>query len=87
MPAPTPPSFTADNLSRSSPEAGACPQCAELIANMNSTFQAVHDYIIANRDQRAVNEDYLGELGHLIQAQVSAYRTLVNHQRNHATAA
>jgi hypothetical protein len=44
----------------------------------------VHQYIVTNRDQRAVNESYLGDLGRLIQAQVSAYRKLVNHQRHHA---
>lgn len=79
-----PESLTTDNLSRTIQDAGACPTCAELIAKMNSTFQAVHQYIIANRDQRAVNESYLGDLGRLIQAQVSAYRKLVNHQRHHA---
>jgi hypothetical protein len=83
MPEPLTP-LTSDNLSRTIQEAGACPTCGELIAAMNSTFQAVHQYIVTNRDQRAVNESYLGDLGRLIQAQVSAYRKLVNHQRHHA---
>jgi len=61
-----------------------CDSCQRLIEEMNSTFQAVHAYIIANRDQRAVNESYLGDLGRLIQAQVAAYRKLVHHQRRHA---
>ena len=80
----SPTALTADNLSRTIQEAGACPICAELIAAMNSTFQDVHRYIIDNRDQRAVNESYLGELGGMIQAQIAAYRKLVNHQRQHA---
>jgi hypothetical protein len=83
MPEPVTP-LTADNLSRTIQDAGACPTCAELIATMNSTFEDVHRYILANCDQRAVNESYLGELGRLIQAQIAAYRKLVNHQRHHA---
>jgi hypothetical protein len=78
--------LTTDNRSRTNQEAGACPSCSELIATMNSTFQAVHDYIIANRDQRSVNESYLGELGRLIQAQIAAYRALAHHQRQHHAA-
>jgi hypothetical protein len=85
MPGPLTP-LTTDNRSRTIQEAGACPACSELIAMMNSTFQAVHDYIIANRDQRSVNESYLGELGRLIQAQIAAYRELANHQRHHHAA-
>jgi hypothetical protein len=76
--------LTTDNLSRTIHDAGACPTCSQLITDMNATFQSVHQYIVTNRDQRAVNESYLGDLGRLIQAQVSAYRKLVNHQRHHA---
>lgn len=75
--------MTTDNRSRTIQDAGVCPTCTELIAEMNATFLSVHAYIIANRDQRAVDDGYLGELGRLIQAQVSAYRKLVDHQRRH----
>jgi hypothetical protein len=61
-----------------------CRDCERLIAEMNSSFQAVHHFIVNNRDQRAVNESYLGELGRLIQAQVVAHRELCKHQRIHA---
>ena len=61
-----------------------CEGCARLLAEMHAASVAVHDYIIAHRDQRAVNESYLGDLGRLIQAQVVTHRNLVQHQRSHA---
>jgi len=64
----------------------ACESCARLIADMHAASMAVHDYIIEHRDERAVNECYLGDLGRLIQAQVVAHRNLVQHQRSHASA-
>jgi hypothetical protein len=60
-----------------------CDVCQKLLAEMNSTFYAVHEFIIANRDTRAVTESYLGDLGVLIQAQVAAHRKLVHHQNTH----
>ena len=68
--------------SASSPD---CDTCVHLIEQMNSTFLAVHAFIIANREQRAVNESYLGELGRLIQAQVAAHRELCKHQRTQSS--
>jgi hypothetical protein len=62
-----------------------CEGCARLIADMDAATMAVHDYIIEHRDQRAVNESYLGDLGRLIQAQVVTHRNLVQHQRSHAS--
>lgn len=80
MPPSAPESIT---LIRSAQDAD-CRDCERLIGEMNSTFQAVHHFIVTNRDQRAVNEGYLGELGRLIQAQVAAHRDLCKHQRIHA---
>jgi hypothetical protein len=66
------------------PDETPCGGCARLIADMHAATMAVHDYIIEHRDQRAVNESYLGDLGRLIQAQVVTHRNLVQHQRSHA---
>jgi hypothetical protein len=77
---PQPESIT---LIRSASDAD-CPDCVRLMDAMNSTFQSVHAFIIQNRDQRAVNESYLGDLGSLIQAQVVAHRDLCRHQRTHS---
>lgn len=84
MSAPSTPGSTAITA-HSASEAG-CDVCTSLLEQMNSTFNDVHRFIIANRDQRALNEGYLGDLGTLIQAQVIAHRKLVRHQQQHATA-
>ena len=80
MPASTTPESAIFSRTASDAE---CSTCERLLGAMNSTFQAVHDFIIQNRDQRSVNESYLGDLGRLIQAQVVAHRELCKHQRTH----
>jgi hypothetical protein len=60
-----------------------CSVCQKLLAQMNATFREVHQFIINNRDTRDVMESYLGDLGRLIHAQVTAHRKLVHHQNTH----
>lgn len=60
-----------------------CSKCERLLDEMNVTFHNVHRYIILKRDTRNDDDTYLGELGRLIHAQVTARRELVSHQRSH----
>lgn len=61
----------------------ACPQCERMLDDLNDTFYAVHHFVISNYENRAQDEEYLGELGRLIHAQVSARQSLLQHQRVH----
>lgn len=61
----------------------ACPACERLLDRLNDAFHQVHRFILQNYEGRSDNDDYLGELGRLIHAQVTARRTLVIHQNKH----
>jgi hypothetical protein len=43
--------------------------------------------MVARWQNRALDEDYLHELGQLIHEQVTAHRALLEHQRSHPQAA
>jgi hypothetical protein len=60
-----------------------CPDCERMLNEMNDAFLAVHHFVIRNYENRAQDENYLGELGRLIHAQVVARKSLLRHQRIH----
>lgn len=64
-----------------------CPACQQLLEEMNAACVKVHRFIILRWHGRAVDEDYLHELGDLIQVQAKAHRELVAHQETHLAAA
>jgi hypothetical protein len=61
-----------------------CDLCHRLHDELNSTIRAVHEFIVQYHDQRFTNENYSGDLGHLIQAQLAAHDRLVEHELTHA---
>lgn len=61
----------------------ACPVCERLLDELNAAFHSVHHFMLANYENRSADDEYLGELGRLIHAQVAARRLLIAHQRNH----
>jgi hypothetical protein len=60
-----------------------CPQCERMLNELNDAFYAVHHFVIRNYENRTQDENYLGELGRLIHAQVAARQSLLRHQRDH----
>lgn len=62
---------------------GECPDCERMLNQMNDAFFAVHHFVILNYENRSQDDNYLGKLGRLIHAQVTAHRELVRHQRIH----
>jgi hypothetical protein len=60
-----------------------CPECERMLNEMNDAFYAVHHFVILNYENRSQDENYLGELGRLIHAQVNARKELLRHQRVH----
>lgn len=79
------PSSSAENFTRILSN-DSCPLCERMLDELNRTFSSVHHFVLANYANRAVNDDYLGELGRLIHRQVVARRMLIDHQRSHSAA-
>lgn len=59
------------------------PECERMLNEMNDAFFAVHHFVIQNYENRSQDDNYLGELGRLIHAQVVARKSLLRHQRVH----
>ena len=60
-----------------------CDLCQQLHDELNATIRAVHEFIVQYHDQRYTYENYSGDLGHLIQAQLFAHDRLVEHELTH----
>jgi hypothetical protein len=60
-----------------------CPECERMLDQMNNALFAVHHFVIQNYENRPQDENYLGDLGRLIHAQVTARKSLLRHQRVH----
>jgi hypothetical protein len=61
----------------------SCDICRRLHEELTSAILAVHEYLVQNYECRFDCENYSGELGHLIQAQLLAHDRLVEHERTH----
>jgi hypothetical protein len=60
-----------------------CDICNQLHDELTDAIRAVHEYLLLNYECRFDCENYAGDLGHLIQAQLLAHERLVEHQRTH----
>jgi hypothetical protein len=65
----------------------SCSTCQQFLEEMNAASLKVHEFIVLRWENRALDDEYLHELGELIQAQAKAHQELVLHQNSHSMAA
>jgi hypothetical protein len=77
--------MTTEDPNLASPASQAdCDLCRRLHDELTAAILAVHEYLVQNYECRFECENYSGDLGHLIQAQLLIHDRLVEHERTHA---
>jgi hypothetical protein len=64
-----------------------CPTCQQLLQAVYAASLKVHQFITLRWQDRALDKNYLHELGDLIYEQERTHSELVSHQSSHSVAA